>query len=102
MLEAIYSFSLLCKASEVSCIIIFEGSVARPSLPHHWLSRVAPEHLPTVPGGVTACEHGPLPALPADGEKQYISANSLLVDTLRDVVLDKNFITKIPYYLNVK
>ena len=55
-----------------------------------------------MPGGVTACEHGPLPSLPADGEKQYISADSPLMDTLRDIVMDKNFITKIPYYLNVK
>ena len=62
---------------------------------HEWL-------VPTVPGGVTACEHDPLPPLPADGEKQYISPTSPLLDTLRDVVLDKNFIAKIPYYLNVK
>ena len=62
---------------------------------HQWL-------LPTIPGGVTACEHGPLEPLPADGSKQYIDPCSPLLNTLRDQILDKKFLAKVPYYLNVK
>lgn len=57
---------------------------------HEWI-------LPYRIGGKSCCEHGPLTE---EGDKDYLVAGSPAHVALREIVLDKHLLKKIPYFLH--
>eukprot|EP00105_Crassostrea_gigas_P038421 XP_019922569.1 PREDICTED: uncharacterized protein LOC105327681 [Crassostrea gigas] len=59
---------------------------------HEWI-------LPYRIGGKSCCEHGPLTE---EGDKDYLVAGSPAHVALREIVLDKHLLKKIPYFLHCR
>lgn len=59
---------------------------------HEWI-------LPYRVGGKSCCEHGPLTE---EKDKDYLVAGSTAHVALREIVLDKRLLKKIPYFLHCR